>query len=108
MHYYGNETIMSITQAIHLKPNEIRVLEWVRTYEYVENTYGVDENVPIFLEIQLTQDGVRVQKNQITDFPNFTCLQKELHADIESALHVFKEWADEIIDRIKEQGTAIE
>ncbi|MBG9803449.1 hypothetical protein ABHN05_00295 [Brevibacillus laterosporus] len=108
MHYYGNETIMSITQAIHLKPNEIRVLEWVRTYEYVENTYGVDENVPVFLEIQIIQDGVRVQKNQITDFPDFTCLQMEIHTDIESALRVFKEWADGIINRLKEQGTAIE
>ncbi|MGG1443620.1 hypothetical protein ABE354_16545 [Brevibacillus laterosporus] len=108
MHYYGNETIMSITQAIHLKPNEIRVLEWVRTYEYVENTYGVDENVPVFLEIQIIQDGVRVQKNQITNFPDFTCLQMEIHTDIESALRVFKEWADEIINRLKEQGTAIE
>ncbi|WP_232698844.1 hypothetical protein [Brevibacillus daliensis] len=102
MHYYGNETVMSITQATGLKPNEIRVLDWVRTYEYVENEYGIDEDVSIFLEIQIMTDGVRVQKNQITDFPNFVCLEKKIFSDVEDALACFQEWAKEIVDRLNE------
>jgi hypothetical protein len=97
MHYYGNETIMSLEQVLRLKPNEVRILEWVRTYEFVENKFGVDEPVPYFLELKLEEDAVRIRKNRITDFPDYTSEQEESYPDVESALSVFQRWAEEIL-----------
>jgi hypothetical protein len=101
MHYYGNETIMSLEQVFRLKPGEIRILEWVRTYEFVENQWGVDEPVPHFLEIMCESVGVRIRKNRITDFPDFVCEAEQVFPDVEQALPVFHEWAGRILE---EQG----
>lgn len=43
---------MSLEQVLRLRPNEVRILEWVRTYEFLENQYGLDDAVPHFLEIK--------------------------------------------------------
>jgi hypothetical protein len=102
MHYYGNETIMSLEQVLRLKPNEIRILEWVRTYEYLENKYGVDEPVPYFLEIKCEKDGVRIRKNRITQFPDYTCEQEQTYPDAESAVPVFRRWAEEILTKVEQ------
>ncbi|MBL0385216.1 hypothetical protein JJB07_01040 [Tumebacillus sp. ITR2] len=94
MHYYGNETIMSLDQVIHLRPNEVRVLEWVRTYEFLENSAGEDDPVQEFLEIKIVEDAaVRVRRNRITEFPEFVTEREELHPDVETALDVFIGWA---------------
>lgn len=97
MYYYGNETIMSLEQVLRLKPNEIRILEWVRSYEFLENAYGLDEAVPFFLEIKCEADGVRIRKNRIVDFPEFICEAERLFPDVESALPVFVAWAEQVL-----------
>jgi hypothetical protein len=99
MHYYGNETIMSLEQVLRLKASEVRILEWVRTYEFLENSYGIDEAVPYFLEIRCENDGVRIRKNRITDFPNFHCEAEQVLPDVEQALAIFHVWAEEILAR---------
>lgn len=104
MHYYGNETIMSLEQVLRLRPNEIRILEWVRSYEFLENSYGVDETVPAFLEIKCEENGVRIRKNRITDFPDFVCEAEQTFPDVEAALSVFVNWAEEVLEE-KERGT---
>ncbi|GAA4702337.1 hypothetical protein [Brevibacillus fulvus] len=100
MHYYGNETIMSLEQVLRLKPNEVRILEWVRTYEYLENQYGLDDPVNEFLEIKCVAEGVLVRKNRITEFPEYECLEERLLADAEEALAILQEWATEILQRL--------
>ncbi len=102
MYYYGNETIMSLDQVLRLRPNEIRVLEWVRTYEFLENAYGTDEPVHTFLEIRCIDGGVQLRKNRITEFPAFTCEQESIYPDVETALPVFIQWAKEILETIEE------
>ncbi|PWK16423.1 hypothetical protein C7459_101287 [Tumebacillus permanentifrigoris] len=97
LHYYGNETIMSLDQVIHLRPNEVRVLDWVRTYEFLENSAGEDDPVQCFLEIKIEDAGVRIRRNRITEFPAFTTEQEEVHPDVETALPVFLRWAHELL-----------
>jgi hypothetical protein len=103
MHYYGNETVMSLEQAMDLKPNEIRVLEWVRTYEFLENKYGLDDPVHTFLEIKCEEMGVCLRKNRITRFPDYICEAEERCPDVETALPIFKQWAAEILSSVKTQ-----
>lgn len=100
MHYYGNETIMSLEQVLHLKPSEVRILEWVRTYEFLENRYGVDESVPYFLDIQVEGEAVRIRKNRIADFPDYACEEERRFSTVEEALPVFRQWANEILQTI--------
>jgi len=100
LHYYGNETIMSLEQVLRLKPNEVRILEWVRTYEFLENAQGVDEPVPFFLEIRCGDSGVRIRKNRIRNFPEYACEQEENFPDAETALPVFHRWAEEILEKL--------
>lgn len=102
MHYYGNETIMSLEQVLRLRPSEVRILEWVRTYEFLENSYGLDEPVPYFLEIRCEQEGVRIRKNRIIDFPDYECEAEQVFANVEEALDVFHRWADEILQKIQQ------
>jgi hypothetical protein len=98
LHYYGNETIMSLDQVVHLLPNEVRVLEWVRTYEFLENSAGEDDPVPFFLEIKIEEDGgVRIRRNRITEFPVFVTEREEKHPDVETALAVFIEWTEALL-----------
>ncbi|WP_312115730.1 hypothetical protein [Brevibacillus reuszeri] len=99
MHYYGNETIMSLEQVLRLKPSEVRILEWVRTYEFLENSFGIDESVPYFLEIKLEAEGVRIRKNRIMEFPEFSCEEERSFADVEQAIKVFHEWAQQILSK---------
>lgn len=99
MHYYGNETIMSLEQVLRLKTSEVKILEWVRTYEYLENSYGVDEPVPTFLEIRCEGEGVQIRKNRILEFPEYVCEEEEVYPEVEQALSVFQQWAKEILDR---------
>jgi len=99
MHYYGNETIMSLEQVLRLKPSEIRILEWVRTYEFLENSYGIDEPVPLFLDIRCEEVGVRIRKNRITSFPDFECEEERIFPEIEEALELFRQWAEEILSK---------
>jgi len=101
MHYYGNETIMSLEQVLRLKPSEIRILEWVRSYEFLENRFGIDESVPYFLDIRCEKDGVRIRKNRITDFPDFECEEERIFPEVEQALAIFQEWAEEIFSNTK-------
>jgi hypothetical protein len=98
MHYYGNETIMSLEQVLRLRPNEIRILEWVRSYEFLENAYGVDEAVPAFLEIKCEENSVRIRRNRITEFPDFVCEAELIFPDVETALEVFVKWAEEVLE----------
>ncbi|USG68413.1 hypothetical protein NDK47_12975 [Brevibacillus ruminantium] len=100
MHYYGNETIMSLEQVLRLRPNEVRILEWVRTYEYLENQYGLDDAVPYFLDIRCEADTVRIRRNKITDFPNYHCEEERVFPDVEQALPVFREWAEKILGQL--------
>lgn len=99
MHYYGNETIMSLEQVLRLKASEVRILEWVRTYEFLENSYGVDESVPYFLEIKCEGQQVRIRKNRILAFPEFSCEEERTLPDVEQALALFHEWAEEILKK---------
>lgn len=99
MHYYGNETIMSLEQVLRLKASEVRILEWVRTYEFLENSYGVDEPVPYFLEIRCESEGVRIRKNRIIDFPDYLCEGEEVFPNVEQGLAAFHQWAEEILAR---------
>lgn len=101
VHYYGNETIMSLEQVLRLKPSEVRILEWVRTYEFLENSYGVDESVPYFLDIRCEAEGVRIRKNRITEFPDFVCEADRLFPNVEEGLSVFHQWAEEILQQIE-------
>ncbi|QRG70635.1 hypothetical protein [Brevibacillus choshinensis] len=100
MHYYGNETIMSLEQVLRLKPSEVRILEWVRTYEFLENSYGIDESVPYFLDIKCEVEGVLIRKNRIVDFPEYVCEAEQRFSDVEAALTVFHQWAEEILQKI--------
>lgn len=100
LHYYGNETIMGIDQVLHLRPSEVRVLEWVRTYEYRENSAGEDDPVQEFLEIKIEEACVRIRRNRITDFPAFVTLQEQIYPDVETALSEFLSWAQEIVDAL--------
>lgn len=97
MHYYGNETIMSLEQVLRLKPNEVRILEWVRTYEFQENQYGLDDPVSHFLEIKCENGQVRIRKNRITSFPDYHCEEELIFPDVEAALPVFIGWANQIL-----------
>ncbi|MFD2371502.1 hypothetical protein ACFSO0_16365 [Brevibacillus sp. GCM10020057] len=100
MHYYGNETIMSLEQVLRVKPSEVRILEWLRTYEYLENSDGIDEAVPYFLEIKVEEEAVCIRKNRITDFPDYACEEQRRFATAEEALAVFHQWANEILQKI--------
>ncbi|MGE5703591.1 MAG: hypothetical protein ACM32O_13790 [Clostridia bacterium] len=104
MHYYGNETIMSLEQVLRLKPNEIRILEWVRSYEFLENAYGLDEPVPFFLEIKCEERGVYIRKSRIVDFPAFICEAEQVFPDVESALPIFIEWAEQVLEEKQADG----
>ncbi|MFP3391306.1 hypothetical protein [Brevibacillus sp. SIMBA_040] len=99
MHYYGNETIMSLEQVLRLKASEVRILEWVRTYEFLENSYGIDESVPYFLEIKCESEAVRIRKNRILEFPEFSCEEERCFPDVEQAIGVFHGWAQEILNK---------
>lgn len=101
MHYYGNETIMSLEQVLRLRPNEVRILEWVRSYEFLENQYGLDDAVPYFLEIRCEGDGVRIRRNKITDFPDYQCEEELVFPDVERALPVFHQWAEKILHQLE-------
>ncbi|WP_139491876.1 hypothetical protein [Brevibacillus dissolubilis] len=103
MHYYGNETIMSLEAVLALRPNEVRILEWVRTYEFLENKYGLDDPVNHFLDIRIEPDGVRIRKNAITDFPDYVTENEELHPDVETALPIFIGWAQEILAKLEQE-----
>ncbi|MEJ8548617.1 hypothetical protein [Brevibacillus borstelensis] len=103
MHYYGNETIMSLEQVLRLRPNEVRILEWVRTYEFLENKYGLDDAVPYFLEIKCEGDTVRIRKNKITDFPEYICEEGKTFPDVEQALSLFHEWAEQILGQLGDE-----
>lgn len=92
---------MSLEQVLRLKPSEVRILEWVRTYECLENSYGLDDPVPYFLEIRCEQEGVRIRKNRIIDFPEHRCEAEQLFADVEEALAVFHAWAEEILGKLQ-------
>ncbi|RKD24521.1 hypothetical protein BEP19_09055 [Ammoniphilus oxalaticus] len=91
MHYFANETIMSIENALVLKPNEITILEHVRTYEYVN-----DEPAPYFVEIQCLDNKVVVRKNRITDFPAYELEKEESFENIDAATNTFRQWIMEI------------
>jgi len=103
MHYYGNETIMSLEQVVRLRPSEIRILEWVRTYEFLENSDGVDEPVPYFLEILCKTEGIRIRRNRITDFPEYVCEEERHYTQAEEALAVFQQWAEEILQKLAKE-----
>ena len=100
LHYYGNETILSINEIPRLSPNEVRVLEWVRTYEFLENEAGEDDAVSIFLELKCVDDGVLIRRNRITDFPAFITEQEEHHRDVETALPILQAWAEDVLDKM--------
>ncbi|MFS0553311.1 hypothetical protein [Brevibacillus sp. 179-C9.3 HS] len=104
MYYYGNETIMSLEQVLRLKASEVRILEWVRTYEFLENSYGIDESVPYFLDIKCEEDQVKIRKNRIIDFPEYTCEEEAQFQEVDEALHVFHEWAQEILAKKESQS----
>ncbi|AWX56588.1 hypothetical protein AB432_016785 [Brevibacillus brevis] len=104
MYYYGNETIMSLEQVLRLKASEVRILEWVRTYEFLENSYGIDEVVPYFLEIKCEEDQVKIRKNRILDFPEYSCEGEETFQEVDEALRVFHEWAQEILEKKESQS----
>lgn len=100
LHYYGNETILSISEIPRLSANEVRILEWVRTYEFLENEAGEDDPVSLFLEIKCAETGVLIRRNRITLFPDFVTEQEETHPAIESALPVLQQWAEEILEKM--------
>ena len=100
MHYYGNETIMSLEQFLRLEPSEVRILEWVRTYEFLENRFGVDESVPYFLEIKCEEEHVMIRKNRILDFPDYSCEEQLSFGEVEQALAVFQQWAQDILKHV--------
>lgn len=104
MYYYGNETIMSLEQVLRLKATEVRILEWVRTYEFLENSYGIDEAVPYFLEIKCEEGHVKIRKNRILDFPEYSCEDEAQFLEVEEALRVFHEWAQEILSKKENQS----
>lgn len=103
MHYYGNETIMSLEQVLRLKPNEVRILEWVRTYEFLENKYGLDDPVNFFLEIKCEDDKVIIRRNRIVNFPEYNCEQEEIHDDVTTALAQLQMWAEEIRNQLEQE-----
>ncbi|MFF2528409.1 hypothetical protein [Brevibacillus sp. DP1.3A] len=104
MYYYGNETIMSLEQVLRLKASEVRILEWVRTYEFLENSYGIDESVPYFLEIKCEEEQVKIRKNRILDFPEYSCEGEATFQEVDEALRVFHEWAQEILEKKESQA----
>lgn len=91
MHYFANETVMSHENALALKANEIKILEHVRTYEYIE-----DELTPYFVEIQCLNNRFVVRKNRITDFPEYDLEKEEVFEEIEAATNTFRQWIMEI------------
>lgn len=91
MHYFEQETIMSLENALALKPSEISVLEHVRTYEYDE-----EELLPFFVEIRCLEHGVVVKKNRILDFPLFELEKEQLFPSVGEALDTFRKWIEEI------------
>lgn len=92
MYYFANETIMSVANALVLKPNEIAVLGHVRTYEYED-----DELLSYFVEIQVLDNMVVVRKNRIIDFPLFEVEKEQQFAEsISSAMETFRQWIHEI------------
>lgn len=103
MHYYGNETIMSLEQVLRLQPSEVQILEWVRTYEFMENRFGIDESVPYFLEIKCEAGEVLIRKNRILEFPDYVCEEQCHFAEVEQALAVFQQWAEEILQQTGNQ-----
>jgi hypothetical protein len=68
----------------------------------LENSYGLDEPVPYFLEIRCEQEGVRIRKNRITDFPEYRCEGEQIFSQVEEALAVFHSWAEEILQKLQE------
>jgi hypothetical protein len=91
MHYFERETIMSLANALDLSPNEITVLEHVRTYEYDEG-----EMLPYFIEIRVVDDGVIVKKNRILSFPLYETEQEQLFSTTDSAIGIFHQWINEM------------
>lgn len=92
MYYFENETVMSLENALALKPREIAVLEHVRTYEYEEG----DRPLAFFIEIRCLEYGVVVRKNEIVDFPEFRSIQEQQFPTLEEATVVFRQWIKEI------------
>ncbi len=93
MFYYENETIMSLKNALELKPNEISVLGHVRTYEYED-----DELLSYFVEIKILGDVVVVKKNRIFDFPSFELEKEGEFSTVDEATEIFCQWIHEIRD----------
>lgn len=91
MHYFENEIIMSIPNALALKSSEITVLEHVRTYEYED-----DELLPFFVEIRSMEHGTVVRKNRILDFPLYKLEEEQHFSTTEAAIEVFQKWITEI------------
>lgn len=87
MHYFAKETIMSLENALALKPNEITILEHVRTYEYIEH-----EPAPYFVEIHCLDNRIVVRKNRITDFPEYELEKEEIFEKIDAATNTFRQW----------------
>jgi len=92
MHYFENETVMSLDNALALKPAEISVLEHVRTYEYDE----AEELLPYYVEIRCVDHGVVVRKNRILDFPLYEIEIEELFPTVAEAADTFRKWIAEI------------
>ncbi|MEW9669205.1 hypothetical protein [Ammoniphilus sp. 3BR4] len=91
MFYFENETIMSVANALKLKPNEISVLGHVRTYEYED-----DELLPYFVEIRTLGHVVIVKKNRILDFPLFELEKEQQFPTVDAAIETFRHWINEI------------
>ena len=91
MHHFANETIMSFENALALNPNEITILEHVRTYEYIEG-----EQAPYFVEIHCLDHRIVVRKNKITDFPKYELEKEEIFEKIDAATNTFRDWIMEI------------
>ncbi|WP_134701744.1 hypothetical protein [Ammoniphilus sp. YIM 78166] len=94
MFYFENETIMSLANALDLKPNEISVLGHVRTYEYVD-----DELLPYFVEMKIIENVVVVRKNRILDFPLFELEEERKFPTTEAAIETFQQWINELRDQ---------
>ena len=106
MHYFGDETVMSLDQVLNLRPNEVRVLGWVRTYEFLEDEHGVDHEVPEFLEIKQDENEQGfwlVRRNRILDFPNYICEESHRFDTPEEALGAFQTLAQVIIDDLQQK-----
>lgn len=94
MHYFEKEMVMSLENALALKPSEIKVLEHVRTYEFADEYE--EQMLPFFVEIRCLENGVVVRKNKILDFPRFEREKEESFPTVEEATETFRRWIQEI------------